>query len=159
MAGQTLRARDLRALAPRTLLFSGTKTIGDGVSAVTAVDTLESALDNQELPWTLEDGVITLTEGGFYLVSLVGVFAANPSGTTRRTHLRITHLGGTIDDTRLAPLAQCPFTTPSDTGLHTRGLIPILFQPRDQLRVYGRQDSGGTLDVTVWLGLTKLPTP
>jgi hypothetical protein len=158
MPGPTLRARDLRALAPRTLLFSGTKTVADGVASVTAVDTLENVLDNQELPWSLDGGEIVLPDGGFFLVSLVGVFVANPNGTTRRVHLRITHLNGQADDSRLAPLAQCPFTTPSDTGLHARGTIPIPFEPRDRLQVHGRQDSGGSLDVTVWLSLTQLPS-
>lgn len=155
MAGVTLPARELRALAPRTLLFSGTKTITNGTAATTPVDTLANVVDDNEIAWALSGGVLTLPAGGFFLVTLTGVFSDNLSGNTRRVHLQGAPAG--LGSARLAPFVNSGFSSAGTTNLHVTGTIPLVIQPGEELRVFGRQDSGGDLSVTVWLGFVQLP--
>lgn len=154
MAGLTLPAHELRAYAPRTLLFSGTKTIANSDSSQTQVDTLANVLDNEELPWTLEAGELELVDGGLFLVSLTAVFVDNASGNIRRAHIQ----GSQFGSSRVAPYVMPGFIVQSPTGGHVTETTPLQIVAGETIKVFCRQDSGVSLSATVWLGLTQLPT-
>jgi hypothetical protein len=151
LAGQTLTAGKLRSIAPWTLLFSGNKSIASNASTSTVVDTLANVVTNTEIPYTITSGVITLTDGGLFLVSLVGSWASNGAGSVRRVHVR----GSVFLEGRCAPFSF-PTSATGGTGAHNCGAAPIMIEPGENIDVLARQDSGGALVVTAWLGLTKL---
>lgn len=151
LPGQTLDAGRLRSVAPWTLLFSGVKDIPSSAAGTTLVDTLANVVNTTEIPYSAAGGVITLPQGGLFLVSLVGAFSTVTGGNIRRAHVH----GSVFGDQRLAPFN---FPTPgsSGTGLHVCGAVPIDIEPGETLDVRGRQDSGATISATFWLGLTRL---
>jgi hypothetical protein len=153
LPGQTLEAGRLRSVAPWTLLFSGSKSIPTGAAIDTVVDTLANVVTNDEIPWSVSSGVITLPEGGLFLVSLHGSFATNGAGAVRRVHLR----GSSLGIGRLAPYSF-PSAGTGGTGLAVSGAIPLEIEPGETLDVLARQDAGAALTVNVSLGLTRLAT-
>lgn len=151
LPGQTLEAGRLRSIAPWTLLFSGTKTVANGGGSTTLFDTLANVVDNDEIPWSATSGVITLPAGGLFLVSLLGAFSTNSTGAVRRVHAR----GSQFGETRLAPYAV-PSAGGSVTGIHASGTAVLPIDAGETIDVFGRQDSGANMTVTVYLGLTRL---
>lgn len=148
-AGQTLVRSQMRSIAPWTLLFSGTKSIPSNAGSDTAVDTLVATITNSEIPYSVTGGVVTLTDGGIFLVSIVASFASNGDGTVRRAQVRVAGVN------KLAPYGYpSPFT--SGTGAHVSGAIPIQITAGQTVDVLIRQDSGIALSTTAYLGLTKL---
>lgn len=150
LPGQALAAGRLRSIAPWTLLFSGTKTVSSS-SSDTVMDTLANTVSNNEIPYSVASGVVTIVEGGLFLVSLVGSFASNGGGVSRRVHVR----GSVFGQERLAPFAFHTAAT-GGTGAQISGAAPIQISPGETVDVLVRQDSGSALSTTVFLGLTKL---